>query len=458
TMSTGLVNGGPSSLVYGSVIAFVGSTCSAMSLAELASIHPTAGGQYHFVAYLQKRSPAFNWFAGYITTVGWISFAGSAPFIAGTQIQGLLVLNYPDSYTFERWHGTLLYWAVLVSSASVCVLCSRILPLLEKITMGLHIGFYAVVLIAMVVVSPKKHSAAFVFATFENNSGWSNDAVAWCIGLLSCCYVLAGYDGATHLSEEMDDAAVGVPRAMVGSVLINGVLGFTFLIALLFCMGDVASALATSTGFPIIQIFYNITGSLAATNAMTAAITIMAIVSTVPLLTSAARMMWAFASDQGLPFASVISKIEEKRGIPTVSIIVTTCLLVLLGLVNIASTTGFNAILSLAVVSLQVSYLLPISLVLWRRVSCPETLAWGPWHMPRLGIAVNVTAVCYLIFTCIFLLLPPLQPVTALNMNYASVVLSGALAFGAIYWLFRAKRVYAGPLTEMHTLHGRAPV
>lgn len=160
----------------------------------------------------------------------------------------------------------------------------------------------------------------------------------------------------------------------------------------------------------------------------------------------------------GLPFASVISKIEEKRGIPTVSIIVTTCLLVLLGLVNIASTTGFNAILSLAVVSLQVSYLLPISLVLWRRVSCPETLAWGPWHMPRLGIAVNVTAVCYLIFTCIFLLLPPLQPVTALNMNYASVVLSGALAFGAIYWLFRAKRVYAGPLTEMHTLHGRAPV
>ncbi|EQB43057.1 hypothetical protein CGLO_18375 [Colletotrichum gloeosporioides Cg-14] len=349
TMSTGLVNGGPSSLVYGSIIAFVGSTCSAMSLAELASIHPTAGGQYHFVAYLQKRSPAFNWFAGYITTVGWISFAGSAPFIAGTQIQGLLVLNYPDSYTFERWHGTLLYWAVLVSSASVCVLCSRILPLLEKITMGLHIGFYAVILIAMVVVSPKKHPAAFVFATFENNSGWSNDAVAWCIGLLSCCYVLAGYDGATHLSEEMDDAAVGVPRAMVGSVLINGVLGFTFLIALLFCMGDVASALATSTGFPIIQIFYNITGSLAATNAMTAAITIMAIVSTVPLLTSAARMMWAFASDQGLPFASVISKIEEKRGIPTVSIIVTTCLLVLLGLVNIASTTGFNAILSLAV-------------------------------------------------------------------------------------------------------------
>ncbi|KAF9879584.1 hypothetical protein CkaCkLH20_03127 [Colletotrichum karsti] len=374
TMSTGLINGGPSSLVYGAIIAFVGSTCSAMSLAELASIHPTAGGQYHFVAYLQKRSLAFSWFAGYITTLGWISFAGSAPFIAGTQIQGLLVLNYPDSYTFERWHGTLLYWAVLVCSACVCVFCSRILPLLEKITMGLHIGFFVIILIAMVVVAPEKHSAAFVFTTFENNSGWSNDAVAWCIGLLSCCYVLAGYDGATHLSEEMDDAAVGVPHAMVGSVLINGVLGFAFLIALLFCMGDVDSALATSTGFPIIQIFYNITGNLAATNAMTAAITIMAAISTVPLLTSAARMMWAFASDQGLPFANAISEIEKKRGIPTMSIIVTTGLLVFLGLINIASTTGFNAILSLAVNELPPTKYSMIQCVLFRRQ--PAVLAW----------------------------------------------------------------------------------
>lgn len=38
TMATGLINGGPASLVYGAIIAFIGSLCSAMSLAELASM------------------------------------------------------------------------------------------------------------------------------------------------------------------------------------------------------------------------------------------------------------------------------------------------------------------------------------------------------------------------------------------------------------------------------------
>ncbi|KAK1675403.1 amino acid/polyamine transporter I [Colletotrichum godetiae] len=451
TMATGLTNGGPASLVYGAVIAFLGSLCSAMSLAELASIHPTAGGQYHFVAHLSSGRKG----QVHSCTLGWVALAGSAPFLAGTQIQGLLIFNYPDSYTFERWHGTMLYWAILLGSALVCIFCSNVLPLLGKITMALHVGFYLIILIVMAIVSPTKHSASFVFATFGNNSGWSNDGIAWCIGLLSCCYVLMGYDGATHLSEEMENADIGVPRAMVGCVVINGALGFTFLITLLFCMGDIELALNSPTGFPIIQIFYNITGTLAATNALTAAVTIMATISTISLITSAARVIWAFARDQGLPFSQVVSKVERKRGIPTVAIIVTTCLLVLLGLINIGSTTAFNAILSLAVVSLQASYLFPIILVLWRRIFRPETLVWGPWRLGRIGVVVNVIAVCYLVFTCVFLFLPPFYPVTALNMNYAPVVLGAALLFGASYWLLRARKRYVGPLTELHVMNGR---
>ncbi|KAJ4247458.1 hypothetical protein NW762_013133 [Fusarium torreyae] len=270
TLAAGLVSGGPVSLVYGMVVAFLGSLCAAMSLAELAS-----------------------------RTLGWVALAGSAPFLAGTQIQGLLVLNYPDSYTFERWHGTMLFWAILIGSACICIFFSNSLPLIEKLTLVLHIGFFIIILVVIATVSPTKHSAEFVFAHFENNSGWGNDAVAWSIGLLSSCYVLIGYDGATHLSEEMERAETGVPRAMVGSILINGPLGFGFLITVLFFMGDIASALNTPTGFPIIQIFYNVTGSIAAATALTGAITAMASLSTVPLITSAARIMWAFARDGG---------------------------------------------------------------------------------------------------------------------------------------------------------------
>jgi amino acid transporter len=163
----------------------------------------------------------------------------------------------------------------------------------------LHVTFFIAIIVTMAVTSPTKHSPEWVFSHFENNSGWGNDAVAWSIGLLSSCYVLIGYDGATHLSEEMNNAEMGVPRAMVGCLLVNGPLGFAFLLVILFFMGDISTALATPTGFPIIEIFLHMTGSVAAATTMTAMITVMACLATVPLLTAAARIMWAFARDGG---------------------------------------------------------------------------------------------------------------------------------------------------------------
>ncbi|KAF5571404.1 HNM1-choline permease [Fusarium phyllophilum] len=444
TLAAGLVSGGAVSLVYGLIVAFIGSLCSASSLAELASSYPTAGGQYHFVAKLSPKTsrPLTSWFAGYISTLGWIASAGSAPFLAGTQIQGLLVLNYPDSYDFQRYHGTLLFWAVLLGSACICIFCSNKLPLIEKLTLVLHVTFFIAIIVTMAVTSPTKHSAEWVFSHFENNSGWGNDAVAWSIGLLSSCYVLIGYDGATHLSEEMSNAEMGVPRAMVGCILVNGPLGFAFLLIILFFMGDISAALATPTGFPIIEIFLHMTGSVAAATTMTAMITVMACLSTVPLLTAAARIMWAFARDGGLPFAERIASVDKRRQIPTVSIVVVSFLLMLLSLINIGSTTAFNAILSLAVVSLQASYLLPIVLLIWRRLFRPDTLRWGPWRLGKAGLPINIIAVIYLMYTCIFLLFPPYQPITAANMNYAPVVLGGALVFGCIYWPLRGWQLY----------------
>ncbi|KAF5013647.1 hypothetical protein FDECE_374 [Fusarium decemcellulare] len=451
TIIAGLISGGPVSLVYGAMAAFIGSMCSAMSLAEMASIYTTAGGQYHFVAKLSPRPIAAisSWVAGYISMLGWIAVAGSAPFLAGTMIQSLLAFNLDGQYTSERWHGTMLYWAILISAACVAIFCNRILPLIQNISMALHVALFIILVSVMCAVSPTTNSAEFVFTRFVNNSGWSSDGIAWCVGLLSSCYVLIGYDGAIHLSEEMHNASKGVPQAMVGSVLLNSILGFAFLLAVLFKMGSIESVLDSQSGFPIIQVWYNMTGSKSAATVMSCAVVLMATLSTIPLVASAGRTMWAFARDQGLPFSDFIAKVERKRNIPTPAIIITVVALMLLGLVNIGSTTAFNAILSLAVVGLQVSYLMPISLMLWRRLASPETLSWGPWRLGKAGVPVNVIAVLYLTFTSIFLLFPPYRPITAQNMNYASLVFGAMLLFGLLYWFLGGKRKYAGPLVNL---------
>ncbi|KAL5692977.1 hypothetical protein EMGR_005519 [Emarellia grisea] len=428
TMVSALVSGGPVSLVYGFILALIGALATAASLGEMASMYPTAGGQYHFIAKLAPEQCRYmiSWLVGWIGTFGWVAFTASAPFLAATMIQGLVVLNY-EEYQAKRWHGTLIYWALLAISAVVNIWGARLISLIENASSLIHLAAFIAEFVVIWVCAPTKHSASFVFTLFRNESGWSSNGVAWSIGMLSSCYVLAGYDGAIHLSEEMTNAEVAVPWCMLGSLAINGMLGFAFLLTVLFCMGDFEAALNTATGFPIIQIFYSITGSAAGSAAMTSMLIIMAGLATIPLTASTARMLWSLTRDRAFPFSTYLSIIDKKTSLPVRSVFTTSGFLVLLGLINIGSTTAFNAILSLAVLGLHMSYLIPTGFMLWRRLHTPEILAYGPWKLGKMGVVVNIVSILYLSFTCIFMVFPPYQPVSAVNMNYASLIFGGVL-------------------------------
>jgi choline transport protein len=105
------------------------------------------------------------------------------------------------------------------------------------------------------------------------------------------------------MSEEVRDSAKTIPKILIWTIVINGVLAFAFLLAILFCIGNVENALDTPTGYPIIEIFYQATGSVKAATAMECAIIIIAFCSTFAILASVSRLTWAFARDGGLPFS-----------------------------------------------------------------------------------------------------------------------------------------------------------
>ncbi|KAL4790584.1 amino acid/polyamine transporter I [Aspergillus venezuelensis] len=447
TMVSGLVSGGPVSLVYGFLLAVVGSLTTAASLGELASMYPTAGGQYHFTAKLapEKLRNTLSWAVGWIGTFGWIAFAASAPFLAATMIQGLIVLH-DEMHGIVRWQGTLIYWALTALGTAINIWGTRSFSVIEAISLIIHIGAFIGNFVAMWVCVPAKHSAEFVFTKFLNNSGWSSSGVAWSIGMLSSCYVLAGYDGAIHLGEEMQNPAVVIPQCMLSSVAINGTMGFAFLLAVLFCMGNMETALDSPTGFPIIEIFRSATGSRATSSAMTFTLIFTAWLGTIALIASAGRMVWSLARDKAIPFHEYFAKVNKKTGIPTRSLLATGVVLFILGFVNIGSTTAFNAIISLAVLGLHVSYLVPVVLMLWCRFSSTSaTLTYGPWSLGRLGLPINITSILYLGYTSIFMVFPPYQPVTAENMNYSSLIFGAVLIFSGVYWVYKGRKQYSGP-------------
>ncbi|KAL4892546.1 putative GABA permease [Aspergillus ambiguus] len=430
TMVSGLISGGPVSLVYGYLLAACGAAVTAASLAEMASMYPTAGGQYHYIAKLAPERLR--------------DILSCAPFLAATMIQGLLVLNY-ETYEFQRWHGTMLYWALTALATIINVWGSQLMSLVEGASFFIHVLAFIGNFVAIWVCSPTRHSAGFVFTFFQNNTGWSDNGVPWCIGMLSSCYVLVGYDGAIHMGEEMLHPEVSVPHCMLGSIAINGTLGFAFLLTLLFCMGDMNTALNSSTGFPFIEIFKNATGGAAASSAMTSTLIAMAGLATIPLMASTARMVWSLARDQAVPFSGYLSKVNSRTELPTRAVLATSAIMVLLGLVNVGSTTAFNAIISLAIFGLHISYLVPIGFLLWRRLATPGVLAYGPWKLGRFGVATNIISLVYLTYTSVFMVFPPYQPVTPVNMNYACLIFGAVLIFSAIYWVYKGRKVYEGP-------------
>jgi amino acid transporter len=98
----------------------------------------------------------------------------------------------------------------------------------------------------------------------------------------------------------------------MSGVAVNGTLGFLMIITLCFTLGDVSSILATPTGYPFIQIFFNTTQSYAATNVMTTIIIIVLTSSVISEIATSSRQLWSFARDGGLPLSRYISIVSRE--------------------------------------------------------------------------------------------------------------------------------------------------
>lgn len=103
SLATGINSGGPVVLVYGLMITATVSLAVAISLAEMASAYPNAGGQYFWAKML--AAPRYSAIASYLT--GWFAFAGSiftsASIALGmaSGIVGLYQLTHPDLYVLD---------------------------------------------------------------------------------------------------------------------------------------------------------------------------------------------------------------------------------------------------------------------------------------------------------------------------------------------------------------------
>ena len=116
------------------------------------------------------------------------------------------------------------------------------------------------------------------------------------------------------MAEEIRGANVVIPWCMVSTTLLNGILGFAILVALLFVTVDIDGVLASPSGllgFPYMQVLYDATGSLPGASIMICIIIIMMICASIAFLATSSRIVFAFGRDRGLPFWRTMSTVSR---------------------------------------------------------------------------------------------------------------------------------------------------
>jgi choline transport protein len=271
---------------------------------------PTAGGQYHWVSEFAPSSCQrfLSYLVGWLGVLGWQTAAATVSYLAGKQIQGLIMLNN-SSYIPRAWHGTLLIWAVLGICLVFNMFFSRQLPLVEGVIVILHIaGFFAVIVPLWVLSDRSQSSVHDVFTLFQDNMGWNSVPFAAILGLTGASSTFVGVEAGAHMAEEVRNAAYVIPRAMMWTWLGNGLLGWIMAITFCFCVGDTLSVLTTPLGVPFIQVFANSMSNAAATG-LTVLMLVIAIFACVAVMATNSRQLFAFARDNGVPFSKTFRKV-----------------------------------------------------------------------------------------------------------------------------------------------------
>ncbi len=197
TYGQALKNGGPIAIAIAWPLICVLILAVAVSMSELASAYPTAGGIYYWASRL--GGPGWGWFTGWFNLIGLVAVVASVVYVSATFLINLLGL-YEVNFIFnfvKAAAGTNVHYSAHVNFAMfviIAVMCGLInvfsrhlISLLYNVSAWWNIiGVLAIVVILIAV--PSHHaSLSYVFSHKANESGFAGGATS---GLKFWIYIL----------------------------------------------------------------------------------------------------------------------------------------------------------------------------------------------------------------------------------------------------------------------------
>ena len=436
----GMNTGGPVLItwcwpVVGIMTLFVG-----LSMAEVCSSFPTAGGLYYWAAKLAPKNPAlWSWITGWFNFLGQVAVTAGIDFGAAFSLNALLDIQW--GFDTRPWHTIMLFAAILVLHGLLNSFGVTIVSILNNVSVWWHI-LGVLIIVAVLAITPAHHqSASFVFTHFVNNTGWGSAFYVILLGLLLAQYTFTGYDASAHMTEETKSAAVSGPRGIVMSIVVSLVAGWILLIGVTFAIQNYTGEVGAAV--PPAQIFVDALGATGG-KLLLLIVVVAQLFCGMASVTANSRMIYAFSRDGALPGSNFWHKVNPRTRTPTNAIWLAAIGALILGLPYLWNSTAYAAVTSIAVIGLYVAYVLPTFL----RLRLGSAFNRGPWHLGRWSKPIGTIAVTWVVIITILFMLPTESPITWSNFNYTVIAVVVVLGFAVIYWLVSARKWFTGPRVQ----------
>ncbi|EXJ55211.1 hypothetical protein A1O7_08137 [Cladophialophora yegresii CBS 114405] len=440
-----LIGGGPVSIIWGWLAVGMIMTCVAISLGEITSVFPAAGGVYYqtFMVSPPRYRTVAAWICGWANTMGVITITLSVNFGSAQFFVACINIFGEDGnpvWPAETYEVFLLFLAITFLCNTISSLGNRWLPILDTFAVfWTFTGLAAIIICSLALAKNGRNSAKYVFTEFQTNSGWI-PGWSFFIGLLHGAYVTSATGMIIAMCEEVKQPAIQVPKAMVLTVILNVACGLLFLIPLVFVLPPIEDVVAQSS--PVPYILRMAIGNQGGAFAVTIPLLVLALLCGTACTTAASRTVWSFARDGAIPGSRWWRKINRRLEVPFNAMMFSMVIQCVLGIIVFGSTAAFNAFSGVGVIFLTISYTTPIfvSLVTGRR-----TLKRAHYNLGPVGVACNIIAICWCLLITPIYCMPSYLPTTADTMNYASVVFIGGVTVSAIWYFVWGRHSYRGP-------------
>src|SRR5215204_952618 len=390
--SVGMEHGGPSSIIWGWLLVGLMSTIISLSMAEIASAYPTAGGLYYWASKL--GSPGWGWATGWFNLIGQVAVTAAIGY--GLATFGAVLLDYWFGY-FQQMNDIfgasanasiyLLYAFLMALACIINIFNIRVTAGLNTISAYWHMVGVAIIVFVLIIVPDQHQSLSYVFTETVNNSGFGGGTTdvgsptfwfVWGLGMLLPQYTITGFDASAHTAEETNNASRMAATGMWTSVVVSVIFGWVLLVAVTFAIPSTQGALDTVNALGLlVPWIWAESMSQDWAEALLFICVVAQFFCVTASVTSASRMLFAFSRDGAVPGHTLWRRVAKNR-VPIWSVF---GIWLFAGILMIPAVwnyfVGYAVGTAIAVIGLYIAFVIPVYLR-WRKGdSWDEPRAWS---------------------------------------------------------------------------------